>query len=259
MATPVKYKPSQKVSLGPGKDTLNDFARKYNLALEEIFSILNLRSARQVYFKADSIHWVEVDTDEYTLTIPHNGNAVFAVYATDYDEGVSTLVSAGVSMDSTNVTVEAEEPFDGFMLYAGLNDGAGLGSNLSDDVIAQLIEDTRAEFYDHLTDAENFAEADTTFYKVDDTEQTTPHHSAKYYADSAESTYNVLVAANTQAFLDQVIEMLQGQTSVLSSGYWEPDVFGNLMPRNTAESDENWETDTNGDLMPTVPTESEGD
>jgi len=253
MATPVKYRPSQKVNMGVGKDTLNDFARKYNLELDEIFSILNLRSARQVFFKEDSIHWVTT-TSGYKLTIPHNGNAVFAVYSTDYDTGVSTQVSVGVSMDSTNVEVEAEEKFDGFMLYAGLNDGAGLGSNLSDDVIAQLIEDTRAEFYDHLTDAENFAEADTVFYKVDDTEQTTPHHSAKYFSDSAATTYNALLAMNTEAYLDRVIEMLEEQTSQLTSGFWEVDVFGNIMPRNTAESDENWEVDTYGNIMPTAAT-----
>ena len=262
MATPIKYKPSQKVNMGVGKDNLNDFARKYNLELDEIFKILNLRSARQVYFRHDSVHWSGSEDDGYTLTIPHNGNAVFGVYSTDYDEGVSTLVSAGVTMDSTNVTIEADAPFDGFMMYAGLNDGAGMGANLSDDVIEALIVATREQFADYMQDAENFAESDVPFYKYDDTEQQVQHNSAKHYAEAAESNYNAILAVNTPEYLNQVISLLQEWTTLVTDGIFELDAAGGLMPKELPSIEsELWELDTNEDIEPTEEetAESEGD
>ena len=259
MATPIKYKPSQKVNMGVGKDTLNDFARKYNLELDEIFNILNLRSARQVYFNEDSIHWKAVDGG-YELTIPHNGNAVFGVYQTDYDEGVSTLISAGVTMDDTNVTIEADEKFDGFMMYAGLNDGAGMGSNLSDDVIQALIEATQNQFATYMTDVENFAESDDPFYLSDDVQQQTLHNSAKHYAELSESAWQTIAAVNTPEYLNQVISILQQWTTLVTDGIFELDAAGGLMPKELPDLEsELWELDTNEDIEPTEEEESEDD
>lgn len=253
MATPIKYKPSQKVNIGVGKDTLNDFARKYNLEVEEIYDILNLRSARQVYFSHDSIHWQpKTGGSGYTLTIPHNGNAVFAIYQTDYAEGVSTMVpAADITMDSTNVTIEADEPFDGFMMYAGLNDGAGMGSNLSDDVIAQLIADTRAQFADYMQDVENFAESDVPFYKSDDVEQQVQHNSAKHFADAAASSYAAILAVNTPEYVIQVLDMLENWTSMVTDGIFELDGYGGLMPKELPDiQNDFWELDSNEDVEP---------
>ena len=251
MATPIKYKPSQKVNIGVGKDTLNDFARKYNLEIEEIYDILNLRSARQVYFGHDSVHWKQkTGGSGYTLTIPHNGNAVFAIYQTDYAEGVSTMVpAADITMDSTNVTIEATEPFDGFMMYAGLNDGAGMGSNLSDDVIQALIDGTKEEFAGHMQDAENFAESDEPFYKTDDPD--TLHNSAKHFADAAASSYAAILAVNTPEYVIQVLEMLENWTKLVTDGIFEVDGYGDLMPKELPSvQGEFWELDSNGDIEP---------
>ena len=251
MATPEKYKPSQKVYLGPGRDSVNDFARKYNLELDEIFNILNLRSARQVYFKHDSVHWTAI-TNGYKLTIPHNGNVVFGVYSTDYTTGKSTQVSVGVSMSSTNVEIVADEKFDGFLIYAGLNDGAGMGSNLSDDVIEQLILDTRSQFASHLTDAENFAEAASAFTKASGSDHETLHYSAKHYSDAAAASYQALLAVNNPTYLQGVIDLLEEWTATITDGVWETDAYGGLMPKlnpSPLEEDE-WELDTNNDITP---------
>ena len=261
MATPIKYKPSQKVNIGVGKDTVNDFARKYNLEIEEIYDILNLRSARQVYFKSDSVHW-HVVTGGYALTIPHNGNAVFGVYETNYSTGVSTMVpAANISMNDTNVTITASAPFDGFLMYAGLNDGAGMGSNLSDDVIGQLIEDTREYFDNYLEDAENFAESEDPFYKAGDTQHEIVHYSAKHFADAAENSYAAILAINTPEYLAQVLQILQEWTALVTDGIWEIDGFGSLMPKELPQlSNDLWEQDGNGDIEPIEETiESEGD
>lgn len=255
MATRIKYKPSQKVNIGVGKDTLNDFARKYNLQIEEIFDILNLRSARQFYFKSDSAHWEGNAQDGYTLTIPHNGNAVFGVYSTDYTTGTSEQVTTGISMDGTNVVITADEPFDGFLIYAGLNDEAGMGSNLSDDVIQQIIDETKDTFADDLGNAET-----TLGGMINDAQAAMDEllREAQNYAEAAAESYRGLVSVNTQEYLDQVVDMLERQTELLSSGYWDVDVFGNLMPKNTTETDGDWETDENEDLMPTVDSSGGG-
>ena len=252
MATPIKYKPSQKVNIGVGKDDVNDFARKYNLEVEEIYDILNLRSARQVYFKTDSVHWQQkAGGSGYTLTIPHNGNAVFAVYQTDYAEGVSTMVpAADITMDSTNVTIEANAPFDGFMMYAGLNDGAGMGSNLSDDVIQQLILDTQAQFADYMTDVKNFAESDDPFPTADDPD--TQHNSAKHYADAAAGSYASILAVNTPQYVAQVLAMLENWTTLVTDGIFEVDGYGALMPKElpSVTGNDFWELDGSGDIIP---------
>ena len=258
MATPIKYKPSQKVNIGVGKDTVNDFARKYNLEVEEIYEILNLRSARQVYFKSNSVHWHQV-TDGYALTIPHNGNAVFAVYSTDYAEGVSTMVpAADISMDDTNVTIVADAPFDGFLMYAGLNDEAGMGSNLSDDVIEQLIYQTREQFADYMQDAANYAESDEPFYTQDDQEHL--HNSSKHFADAAASSYAAIVAINTPQYVQQVLAMLEEWSTLVTDGIWELDGYGALMPKELPEvSNDFWELDSNEDIEPIEETIQESE
>lgn len=120
MATHVKRKPSQRVNIGPGKDTLNDFARKYNLEIEEIYDCFNKDTAKKIVFSDTSDYW-RATTDGYKLSVPHNGNIIFAVYRS-VSATESTQVLTGVSMNSTNVIVESVEKFSGYMVCAALND-----------------------------------------------------------------------------------------------------------------------------------------
>ena len=134
MAIERKYEPIQRVNIGPGKDTLNDFARKYNLEVENLYQILNKYNARKVVFYETSDYWSETETG-YKLSLVHNDNIVFAVYRT-IDANTSTQVLVGVSLTKTNVELESVEKFDGYMLYAAVNGNTGIGYNVEDDVVA---------------------------------------------------------------------------------------------------------------------------
>ena len=146
-----KYVPSQKVNIGVGKDDINDFARKYNLAIEEIYDILNKYSARKIVFYKTSDYW-STTTGGYKLSLPHNGNVVFAVYRTD-SATESTQVLVGVSMDSTNVEIESAQKFSGYMLYAGLNGEIGIGYNAEDDIV-EMMNDIKEETEDIRDDVQ---------------------------------------------------------------------------------------------------------
>ena len=115
MAIEQKYSPVQRVNIGPGKDTLNDFARKYNLEIENIYDLLNKNTVSKVVFYGTSSYWSGI-TGGYRLSLPHNGNIVFAVYKT-ISTTESEQVLVGVSMNATNIMLESVTKFDGFMLY----------------------------------------------------------------------------------------------------------------------------------------------
>lgn len=134
MAIERKYSPIQRVNIGPGKDDVNDFARKYNLEVENLYQILNKYNARKVVFYETSDYWSETETG-YKLSLVHNDNIVFAVYRT-IDANTSTQVLVGVSLTKTNVELESVEKFDGYMLYAAVNGDIGIGYNTEDDVVA---------------------------------------------------------------------------------------------------------------------------
>lgn len=114
-------KPDHKVNIGVGKDNINDFARKYNLEIEDIYDALNQDTAKKIVFYKTSDYWSSVPGGGYKLSIPHNGNIVFAVYRTD-SATESTQVLTGVSMDSTNVNIESEAKFSGYMLCGTMKD-----------------------------------------------------------------------------------------------------------------------------------------
>ena len=149
MTTQIKYSPTQKVNIGVGKDTLNDFARKYNLELEAVYDILNKHNVRRVVFYRTSDYWSQT-TSGYKLSLPHNGNVVFAVYKT-VSETETTQVLTGVSMNTTNVEVESVDKFDGFILYGALNEEKGIGYNTEDDIVEDITSiksSMEAEFAD---------------------------------------------------------------------------------------------------------------
>ena len=88
-----KYTPTQKVNIGVGKDNINDFARKYNLELENVYNIFNKYAARQISFTADSTYWTAIDGG-YKLVIPAEGNAIlFAVYKNDGTDTYSQVLT----------------------------------------------------------------------------------------------------------------------------------------------------------------------
>ena len=43
-------KPDHKVNIGVGKDNINDFARKYNLEIEDIYDALNQDTAKKIVY-----------------------------------------------------------------------------------------------------------------------------------------------------------------------------------------------------------------
>ena len=141
----VTYAPTQKVNIGIGKDTLNDFARKYNLEIEAVYDILNRHNARAVVFYDTSDYWTQT-TDGYKLSLPHNGNVVFAVYRTD-SANQSAQVLTGVKQGATNVEIESVEKFSGFMLYGAMNPEKGIGYNTEDDIV-EKISDIKSEAED---------------------------------------------------------------------------------------------------------------
>ena len=124
MATEQKYSPVQRVNIGPGKDDVNDFARKYNLEIENIYDLLNKYTVSKVVFYGTSSFWSSI-TGGYRLSLPHNGNIVFAVYKT-ISTTESQQVLVGVSMNATNVMLDSVTKFDGYMLYAAINEELGI-------------------------------------------------------------------------------------------------------------------------------------
>ena len=164
----VTYAPTQKVNIGIGKDDVNDFARKYNLEIEAVYDILNRHNARAVVFYSTSDYWSQTDTG-YKLSLPHNGNVVFAVYRTD-SANESTQVLTGVKQDATNVEIESLEKFDGFMLYGAMNPEKGIGYNTEDwivDVITELKDAAEAAATTATDEAEFVIDAIDHF--MDDT------------------------------------------------------------------------------------------
>ena len=179
----VTYAPTQKVNIGIGKDTLNDFARKYNLEIEAVYDILNRHNARAVVFYDTSDYWTQTETG-YKLSLPHNGNVVFAVYRTD-SANQSTQVLTGVTQDATNVEIESVEKFGGYMLYGAMNPEKGIGYN-TEDWIVDIITAS-------LNDAENFAVSETPFTKETGDDHETEYYSAKHYADRADACLSFYV------------------------------------------------------------------
>lgn len=123
------YKPIEPVNIGVNKDTINDFARKYNLEIERVYDILNKYKQRKVAFTAKGDYWNVTETGA-TLSVAHNGNIIYAVYSVA--DGVETQVVVGVKRDDTNVILEAEAPFDGYMLFLSDDSTRGVGDNLPD-------------------------------------------------------------------------------------------------------------------------------
>lgn len=128
------YKPIEPVNIGVNKDTINDFARKYNLEIERVYDILNKYKQRKVAFTAKGDYWNVTDTGA-TLSVAHNGNIIYAVFSVA--DGVETQVVVGVKRDDTNVILEAEAPFDGYMLFLSDDSTRGVGDNLPEDVIEE--------------------------------------------------------------------------------------------------------------------------
>lgn len=131
------YKPIEPVNIGVNKDTINDFARKYNLEIERVYDILNKYKQRKVAFTAKGDYWNVTETGA-TLSVAHNGNIIYAVFSVA--NGVETQVVVGVKRDDTNVILEAEAPFDGYMLFLSDDSTRGVGDNLPEDVLPQMTE-----------------------------------------------------------------------------------------------------------------------
>ena len=238
-----KYVPSQKVNIGVGKDDINDFARKYNLAIEEIYDILNKYSARKIVFYKTSDYW-STTTGGYKLSLPHNGNVVFAVYRTD-SATESTQVLVGVSMDSTNVEIESAQKFSGYMLYAGLNGEIGIGYNAEDDIV-EMMNIIKEATEDAETDAENFAVAANAFTKRTGDDHTTEYRSSKHYSEvatsAAETAAEDTVAA-TRDLLDAVLEEH-------SDGVMQFDHNFDIMPCQFPVGNDLWDVNADGSLTP---------
>lgn len=131
------YKPIAPVNIGVNKDTINDFARKYNLEIEQVYNILNHYRQRKVTFSKDGDYW-NITENGASLSVAHNGNIVYCVYRIDGD--VEQQVIAGVKRDDTNVILESVEAFDGYMLFLSDDTTRGLGDNLSQDVVSKIEE-----------------------------------------------------------------------------------------------------------------------
>lgn len=131
------YKPIEPVNIGVNKDTINDFARKYNLEIERVYDILNKYKQRKVAFTAKGDYWNVTETGAI-LSVAHNGNIIYAVFSVA--DGVETQVVVGVKRDDTNVILEAEAPFDGYMLFLSDDSTRGVGGNLPEDAVPQVIE-----------------------------------------------------------------------------------------------------------------------
>ena len=197
MEVRTNFKPTQKVDIGVGKDTLNDFARKYNLEIENIYDIVSKYRSRKVVFYSNGSYWTQV-TGGYKLSLPHNDNIVFAVYDTSTTAGVETQVMTGVSMGSENVEFTATAPFTGYMLYAVLNGEAGIGYNVEDDIV-EMMQATKEHVDDAAIDAENFAVATGSFTKRLGDDHTTEYMSAQHYAGEAGAAANSATASASEA------------------------------------------------------------
>lgn len=126
------YKPIAPVNIGVNKDTINDFARKYNLEIEQVYNILNHYRQRKVTFSKDGDYW-NITESGASLSVAHNGNIVYCVYRIDDD--VEQQVIAGVKRDDTNIILESVEAFDGYMLFLSDDSQHGLGDNLTEEEI----------------------------------------------------------------------------------------------------------------------------
>lgn len=137
------YKPAVPVNIGIDKDTVNDFARKYNMEIEQVYNILNRYKQRKVVFSANGDYWTKVENG-VTLSIPHNGNIVYCVYR--IEDNAERQVVAGIKRTDTNIILESVAPFDGYMLFLSDDITRGVGGNLPDDVIPTMQEiSVRAE------------------------------------------------------------------------------------------------------------------
>lgn len=199
MEVRTNIKPTQKVDIGVGKDTLNDFARKYNLEIENIYDIVSKYRSRKVVFYSTGNYWTQV-TGGYKLSVPHNGNIVFAVYK--IENNVEEQVLVGVKRDDENVEFESESRFNGFLLYAVLNGEAGIGYNTEDDIV-EMMQAIKEHVDDAAIDAENFAVATGPFTKQLGDDHTTEYMSAQHYAGeagtSADSASEYADSASTSA------------------------------------------------------------
>lgn len=242
MINRIHYTPTQKVNIGVGKDTLNDFARKYNLEVEAIYDVLNKYALKKVVFYSTSDYWTSIGTNQYKLSLPHNDNVVFAVFETiSTDESEQRLI--GVSIVGDNVELEATAPFDGYMLYSAINGDVGIGYNVEDDIIEIMnaIKEETETARNGAIAAKNDAEDSATAASI--AAGTAARDAAE---DVAEVIAPTLAASVKQEILAYVNAALEGS----GDGTFQYDAYLNLMPTPEPVASDNWEIDASGDIMP---------
>lgn len=251
MINRIHYAPTQKVNIGVEKDTLNDFARKYNLEIEGIYDILNKYALKKVVFYADSDYWVQTGDNQYKISLPHNDNVVFAVYKTiSSTESEQELI--GVSIVGDNVEFEASAPFDGYMLYSTINGDVGIGYNAPDDIVAimnAIKEETDQAKLDAI-DAQTAAETAA---------QNASLSAGTAARDAAEEVAETMAPTLADSVKQEIFDYVNAALDGAGDGVFQYDSYLNLMPTAEPVGSDRWDVDGNGDIMPKEDLVSEVD